>query len=52
MGIPFTTASDAHSHVQLGEDFDRLGALLEECGIDEVAVYEKHRRAMLPWARA
>jgi histidinol-phosphatase (PHP family) len=23
-GIPFTTASDAHSHAQLGENFDRL----------------------------
>ena len=23
-GIPFTTASDAHSHVQLGENYDRL----------------------------
>ena len=23
-GIPFTTASDAHSHVQLGENYERL----------------------------
>lgn len=47
LGIPFTTASDAHSHVQLGEDFERLGALLDECGIAEVAVYEHHQRTMV-----
>ena len=52
LGIPFTTASDAHSHVQLGEDNDRLGAVLEECGIREVAVYERHRRTMVPLSRA
>jgi histidinol-phosphatase (PHP family) len=52
LGIPFTTASDAHSHVQLGENYTRLGALLDECGIGEVAVYENHRRAMVSLSRA
>ena len=47
LGIPFTTASDAHSHAQLGENFERLGALLNECGITEIAVYERHRRRMV-----
>lgn len=51
LGIPFTTASDAHSHVQLGENYERLGALLNECGITEVAVYERHRRTMMPLCR-
>jgi histidinol-phosphatase (PHP family) len=51
LGIPFTTASDAHSHVQLGENYDRLGLLLDECGITEVAVYERHRRTMVPLSR-
>ena len=51
LGIPFTTASDAHSHVQLSENFDRLGDLLDDCGITEVAVYERHRRTMVPLSR-
>ena len=43
-GIPFTTASDAHSHVQLGERFDRLEEKMSEFGIREVSVFEKHKR--------
>ena len=43
-GIPFTTASDAHSHVQLGENFDRLAEKMAKLGIHEVCVYENHKR--------
>jgi histidinol-phosphatase (PHP family) len=43
-GIPFTTASDAHSHVQLGENYDRLAEKMATLGIREVSVYEKHKR--------
>jgi histidinol-phosphatase (PHP family) len=43
-GVPFTTASDAHSHVQLGENFGRLGEKMSNLGIREVCVYEKHKR--------
>jgi histidinol-phosphatase (PHP family) len=43
-GIPFTTASDAHSHVQLGENFDRLAEKMAKLGIHEVCVYDKHKR--------
>ncbi|MDQ2824225.1 MAG: histidinol-phosphatase HisJ family protein [Verrucomicrobiota bacterium] len=43
-GIPFTTASDAHSHVQLGENFERLAEKISILGVREVCVYEKHRR--------
>jgi histidinol-phosphatase (PHP family) len=42
-GIRFTTASDAHSHVQLGENYDRLAVKMEQLGIREVCVFEKHR---------
>jgi histidinol-phosphatase (PHP family) len=42
-GIRFTTASDAHSHVQLGENYGRLGAKMQQLGIREVCVFEKHR---------
>lgn len=43
-GIPFTTASDAHSHVQLAENFEKLAGKMSELGIREVSVFEKHRR--------
>ena len=43
-GIPFTTASDAHSHAQLGENYDRLAEKMSILGIREVCIYEKHRR--------
>jgi histidinol-phosphatase (PHP family) len=50
-GIPFTTASDAHSHVQLAENFARLADKMSIFGIWEVCVFEKHKRdlrAVLP----
>jgi len=43
-GIPFTTASDAHSHVQLAENFARLAEKMSSFGIREVCVFEKHKR--------
>lgn len=43
-GIPFTTASDAHSHVQLAENFARLADKMSLFGIREVCVFEKHKR--------
>jgi histidinol-phosphatase (PHP family) len=48
LGIPFTLASDAHSHAQLAEYYDRLEALLTELGIKEIASYEQHRRTLIP----
>jgi histidinol-phosphatase (PHP family) len=42
-GIRFTTASDAHSHVQLGENYDRLAEKMEQLGIASVCVCERHR---------
>lgn len=46
-GITFTTASDAHSHAQLAENFDRLAEKMSIFGIGEVCVYEKHERQTL-----
>jgi histidinol-phosphatase (PHP family) len=43
-GIPFTTASDAHSYAQLAENYDRLARKMSDLGIREVCVYEKHKR--------
>lgn len=45
-GIPFTTASDAHSHVQLAENFARLSEKMSSFGIREVCVFEKHKREL------
>jgi histidinol-phosphatase (PHP family) len=47
-GIRFTTASDAHSHVQLGENYDRLAKKMQQLDIREVCVFERH----LPESRA
>jgi len=43
-GIPFTTASDAHSHAQLAENYERLAEKMSILRIREVCVYEKHKR--------
>ena len=48
-GIRFTTASDAHSHVQLGENYDRLAEKMKELGIREVSVFERHECEMQAW---
>lgn len=47
-GVPFTTASDAHSHVQLAENFARLSQKMSSFGIREVCVFEKHKRDLRP----
>ena len=43
-GIPFTTASDAHSHAQLAENFPRLAEKMSILGVREICIYEKHKR--------
>jgi histidinol-phosphatase (PHP family) len=45
-GISFTTASDAHSHAQLAENFDRLSEKMSMLGVREICVYDKHEREM------
>ena len=47
-GSSFTTASDAHSHVQLGENFAKLAHKIADLGIRQVCTFEKHKRAELP----
>jgi histidinol-phosphatase (PHP family) len=42
-GIPFTTASDAHSHAQLGENYDRLAEKMAQLGIRQVCIFENHQ---------
>jgi histidinol-phosphatase (PHP family) len=47
-GIPFTTASDAHSHVQLGENFPRLARKIADLGVHEICIFERHKRVARP----
>jgi len=43
-GIAFTTASDAHSHAQLGDEFATLAQKMANLGIGQVCIFEKHKR--------
>ena len=43
-GIAFTTASDAHSHVQLGENYERLAEKVGAFGVTEVLTFTNHRQ--------
>ena len=47
-GIRFTTASDAHSHAQLGENYERLGEKMREHGIRQISVFERHQSQESP----
>ena len=46
-GIPFTTASDAHSHAQLGDSFTQLAQRMSNFGIRQVCTFDKHKRSQL-----
>ena len=46
--IPFTTASDAHSHAQLGDKFPMLAERMASFGIQQVSVFDKHHRSPVP----
>lgn len=43
-GIPFTIASDAHSYVQLGENFPKLAQKMATLGVCDVCVFDRHQR--------
>jgi histidinol-phosphatase (PHP family) len=43
-GIPFTIASDAHSHAQLGDSFPKLAQKMATFGVREICIFEKHQR--------
>lgn len=46
-GIPFTSASDAHSHVQLGDNFPSLAQKISILGIRQICTFERHKRTAL-----
>src|SRR5258706_6809552 len=39
-GIPFTTASDAHSHAQLGDSYPRLAQKMASFGIRQICIFD------------
>jgi histidinol-phosphatase (PHP family) len=41
--IPITTASDAHSSVQVAADYDKLGSVLDVAGVTETVTFKRHR---------
>jgi len=43
-GIPFTIASDAHSHAQLADNYPKLARKLAGFGICQLCVFENHQR--------
>ena len=45
-GIAFTTASDAHSYVQLGENYESLAKKIAQFKIPQVCTFERHKRHM------
>jgi histidinol-phosphatase (PHP family) len=45
-GIPFTTASDAHSHAQLSDSYPRLAQKMAAFGIRQTCIFDKHQRFM------
>jgi histidinol-phosphatase (PHP family) len=47
-GIRFTTASDAHSHAQLGENYERLSQKMQLLGIKQVCVFDGHEPHFQP----
>jgi histidinol-phosphatase (PHP family) len=43
LNIPVTTASDAHSYVQVAENFDRLASVLDTAGVTSTVTFQRHR---------
>ena len=47
-GVPFALSSDAHLPEQVGFRYDAALALLDELGVEEIAVFERGRRRLEP----
>lgn len=47
-GISFTIAGDAHAAKDLSHNYDKLEQILKDLDINEVAVYHKHQRKLIP----
>jgi histidinol-phosphatase (PHP family) len=47
-GVPIALSSDAHLPDQLGFGYDRALELLGDCGVTEIAVFERRERRLEP----
>jgi histidinol-phosphatase (PHP family) len=47
-GCPIALSSDAHEPAQVGYEYERAAALLEDAGVREIAVFEQRRRGLAP----
>lgn len=47
-GVPFALSSDAHLPEQVGYEYDRAVAYLQELGVEEIATFAGRRRSMEP----
>jgi histidinol-phosphatase (PHP family) len=47
-GVPIALSSDAHRPEHLAYGYEAAVKLLEECGVKEIAVFEKRARRMEP----
>jgi histidinol-phosphatase (PHP family) len=47
-GVPFALSSDAHLPEQVGFGYDRAITLLDELGVEEIAIFEGRRRRLEP----
>jgi histidinol-phosphatase (PHP family) len=43
LDIPITTASDAHSYAQVGENYDQLADVLDSAGVTRPVKFHVHR---------
>jgi histidinol-phosphatase (PHP family) len=43
LDIPITTASDAHSYAQVGENYDQLAEVLNSAGVTRAVTFHAHR---------
>jgi histidinol-phosphatase (PHP family) len=47
-GLPIALSSDAHLPTQLGYGYEQAVALLEDCGVREICVFEGRARRLEP----
>lgn len=47
-GIPLTIGSDAHQPERVGQYLDKARSLLKEIGFNEIAVFDRRKRMMVP----
>jgi histidinol-phosphatase (PHP family) len=47
-GVPIALSSDAHTPDQLGFGYEQALKLLEDCGVKEIAVFERRERRLEP----